>query len=77
MDAHDAPPQVALAPTFTAEVMPALGWATLTDAARACGLSHTTLLRVSRGEVSPGSRVIAALLRGTGRPFADLFTITP
>lgn len=67
---------VRLAPTFVTEVMPAHGWETLTDAARACGLSHTTLLRVERGEVAPGHRVIAAMLAATGEPFERLFTIT-
>ena len=67
---------VALRPDFTTEVMPRHGWATLTDAARACGLSHTTLLRIQRGEVAPGARAIAALMAGTGEDFEALFVVT-
>lgn len=81
MDAHTEPMLpyshgLILAPTFAAEVMPAHGWDTLTDAARACGLSHTTLLRLSRGEVAPGHRIIAALMAATGEPFERLFCVT-
>ena len=78
MDAHTEPDAhtLALAPTFITEVMPARGWTSLTDAARACGLSHTTLLRIERGEVAPGPRAIAALIAGTGEPFDRLFTVT-
>lgn len=82
MSAHNEPrlnltSTVRLAPDFTERVLPAHGWATLTDCARDAGLSHTTLLRISKGETEPGPRAIAALIDATGDPFERLFVVAP
>lgn len=53
----------------------AYGWQTPADAARALGLSPSTLRRVIAGDIAPGERVIAALLAGTGHTFEGLFEV--
>lgn len=60
---------------FTPRALQSYGWSSLTEAARKCGLAPSTLARCHRGEVDPGATAIAALLRGTGKKFEDLFTI--
>lgn len=60
---------------FTADALAARGWASLTEAARACGLAPSTLARCVRGEVAPGPFVVAQLLDGTRAAFGDLFVV--
>lgn len=50
-------------------------WATLTEAARACGIAPSTLARCAQGKIDAGPVLIAALLSGTGLSFDDLFVV--
>lgn len=52
------------------------GWGSPTAAARAIGVSSSTLRRAIAGEITPGERLIAALIAGTGKTFDQLFTVT-
>jgi lambda repressor-like predicted transcriptional regulator len=61
---------------FTSEALQQYGWASPTAAARAIGVSSSTLRRAIAGEITPGERLIAALLTGTGKTFDDLFTLS-
>lgn len=51
------------------------GYDTVTEFARACRLSGSTLRRVLSRELLPGPRMIAALMVKTGLPFEKLFEI--
>lgn len=53
------------------------GYENLTELAKAAGLHGSTLRRVHAGTLLPGGRVIAGLMRLTGLPFDELFTIGP
>lgn len=57
------------------EVLAAHGWSSVSEAARALGLSPSTLTRVINWSIVPGPTVIAALLDGTRRSFTTLFEI--
>ena len=49
------------------------GWRSMSEAARACGVSTSTLTRVAAGDADPGPAVIAGLITATGLPFEQLF----
>lgn len=44
---------------------------------RRMGVSPTTLYRLDRGDSTPSARLIALLIRATGRPFEALFDVGP
>ena len=71
-----AQPRLQLNPDAFRATMHAQGWPSVTAAAAAIGVSHTTLHRALAGDCSPGERLIAALLRVTGEPFETLITTT-
>lgn len=80
MDAHTDTSEratIKLRPeAFTADALKRHGWDSPTAAARAIGVSSSTLRRAIAGDITPGERLIAALIAGTGSSFAELFTIT-
>ncbi len=49
-----------------------LGFRSATALAEAVGVSSSTLRRAIAGESEPGSRLIAALMRGTGKSFDEI-----
>jgi lambda repressor-like predicted transcriptional regulator len=79
MDAHtvSSDASVKLRPeAFTREALAELGWSSATAAARAVGVSSSTLRRAIAGDIAPGERLIAALIAGSGKSFDDLFIVT-
>lgn len=79
MDAHTGErtrATIALRPeAVTDEELARYGWDSLNAAAKALGISRSTLARCKDGEMAPGNYVIAALLVGTRRPFDQLFAV--
>lgn len=72
MDAHR---RIYLHPDFQSKVMPRMGWSSLAEAARAAGISPTTMSRLARRNIGAGEDTIAGLLSATRLPFARLFVI--
>lgn len=63
------------ADAFTDAALASYGWPTKSAAARALGINRSSLHRLVTGQITPGDRLIAALLVGTGRTFEALFTV--
>lgn len=74
-DTHVRPTIRLRAEAFTAEELARYGWASPTAAAKAIGVSSSTLRRAIAGETAPGETLVAALIHGTRRPFDQLFTV--
>jgi hypothetical protein len=60
---------------FTPEALAQYGWPSPYAAAKAIGVSSSTLRRAIAGDTAPGETLIAALLDGTGRKFEQLFVV--
>lgn len=56
--------------------MHAAGLRTTTAQGEALGVSHTTALRVGRGEVAPSANIIARSILLLGCRFEELYEIT-
>ncbi|MEV2274069.1 hypothetical protein AB0I72_00655 [Nocardiopsis sp. NPDC049922] len=56
--------------------MHAAGLTTTTAQGEALGVSHTTALRVARGEVAPSTNVIGRAMLLLGARFEELFEVT-
>lgn len=76
MDAQTLPTVRLRAEAFTSEALAEHGWGSPTAAAKAIGVSSSTLRRAIAGDIAPGERLIAALIEGTGRSFDQLFIVT-
>lgn len=53
----------------------AFPWPSANAAARACGLAPSSVWRVLNGRTDPSARFVAAILRGSGRTFDELFDV--
>lgn len=70
------PPAIVLRPeAVDEEALLSYGYATLSEFARACALSGSTMRRVAARQTDPGPRLIAAVMLRTGRRFEDLFEV--
>ena len=73
MDAQKTAKTLRLRPdAFTKQAIRAAGFRSATALAEHCGVSSSTLRRAIAGDSEPGSRLIAALSSGTGRPIDEL-----
>lgn len=58
---------------FTPEALARYGHANLSTLARAAGVDPTTLKRAYNGTISPGERLVNALIEYTGQTYETLF----
>jgi hypothetical protein len=78
MHAQQAPATIRLRPEVFADrakIRTALGFRSAHALAEHIGVSSSTLRRAIVGESEPGSQLIAALMRGTGKTFDELCTV--